>query len=270
MQKTQFHLHKAGIIFCGVLLAGLIAFSATMINKQPAKEAKVSASASKTTSTINNSDVTSSNKQAESKSSVSAVENSSSAYSNAQNCSEETTLKEAISIAYQDAIKWSKNAQLIRAGSTDAMDDPTLKSGDSGKRKTWNISFTDTKSTHEYIVFVAGGKVALHKQSEQGQKTTILNKDFSLNSIDALKIAVDQKKLKPGNPDKDWAIGYHFTLEHVSYYSEPDKKHLVISVHGISPKGNFARVDVDAKTGKILYAGEKTYDKDGNGVWTDF
>lgn len=182
------------------------------------------------------------------------------------------TMKEAIAIAYEDVRQFSKNAKLVKIISTDTMDNPTSASGESGKRVAWNLMFTDPRSSDEvqgasYNVYVSNGKVASHKKVDFGQHKTISDSDLTLDSSHAVSIAKNQKAIKPG---KDWAIGYHFDLEYFPINNEIEKESLIIEVFGLSPKGNFAHVDIDEKTGNIVDAIEKTYDAVGNAIWTDF
>lgn len=180
------------------------------------------------------------------------------------------TMKEVIAIAYIDAKKWSDGAELIMITSTDSTDNPSIKSGEAGKRNAWNLTFKDTNSTHEFSILVSNGEVVFSRECEYGDKTTIKNSDLTLDSSDALLIAINQKKLQPG---QDWAVGYHFVLYCAPNYNAPDydeSEYLIIQVVGLSPRGNFARVTIDEKTGQIIGASEKTYDDKGNAIWTDF
>jgi hypothetical protein len=183
---------------------------------------------------------------------------------------EGTTMKEAISIAYTKVKELSSDAKLIKIISTDTMVKPSEESGADGTRAVWNVSFTDTKSNDEYNIFVVRGKAEIEKYKNKAPEKGISNSDIKIDSTDALKIAKEKKELKPGIPNKDWAVGYHFKLAYVSFYEIPDKEFLVIEVFGVSPKGNFAHVDIDATNGKIIYSGEKTYDENGKGIWNPF
>ena len=243
MSKFDLNKNKYILIFISILCVGLLAFIYIKVLNTTDKNTNAAVSVPKPTAT------------------------NSEAVTPAAPDSNAMTMKEAIAIAYKDAKKWSNDAKLIKIISTDAMDNPINKSGELGKRNTWNIKFTDIKSTHEYIIFVSNGKIAKHEQTEFGEKKIIKDSDLTLDSSDALSIAINQKKLKPGI---DWAIGYHFNLEYASFYDKPGKEYLIIEVIGLSPKGNFAHVDIDEKTGEIIYAGEKTYDDKGNAIWTDF
>ncbi len=179
-------------------------------------------------------------------------------------------MKEAISIAYSKAKELSPDAKLHKIISTDAMVKPSEESGSDGTRTVWNVFFTDTKSNSEYNIFVIRGKAEVKEDRNEGAKKGINDSDIKIDSTDAIKIAKKQKELKPGIPNKDWAIGYHFKLDYVPFYEISDNEFLVIEIFGISPKGNFAHVDIDATSGKIIYSGEKTYDENGEAIWTPF
>lgn len=183
---------------------------------------------------------------------------------------EEITMKKAISIAYLKAKELSSDVRLHKIISTDAMDKSSEKSGEDGTRRVWNVFFTDTKSNSEYNIFVINGEAEIKDYRNEGYKKGINDSDIKIDSTDAIKIAKEQKGLNPGVSGKDWAVGYHFKLDYVSFYEMPDKEFLAIEVFGISPKGNFAHVDIDATSGKIIYSGEKTYDEKGEGIWSTF
>jgi hypothetical protein len=180
---------------------------------------------------------------------------------------EETTMKEAISIASAKLKELHPDAKLSNVLSTDSQDKPSEKSGADGTRKVWNITFTDNKSKSEYTILISKGKAEMSPDGNKITRDLISDSDIKLDSTDALKIAKEQKGLTPG---KDWAIGYHFNLRYASLHETPNEKFLMIEVIGLSPKGNFAHVDIDATNGKIVYAGEKTYDSQGKAIWNPF
>ena len=185
------------------------------------------------------------------------------------------TMKQAIDMGYKQAKKWFKNPQLVKAMSADTFDTPSKVSGVDGKRRTWSMIFLNPNNyQHCYFYIVDGNIVEDDKPSAYSdvfKEPTIHDKDITMTDTEALQIAVKKKGLKPGNPESGWAVGYHFELEYASYYPNQNKQYLVMEVYGTSPKGNFAHVDIDVKTQKIIYAGEESsFDKDGQGVWTDF
>jgi regulatory protein YycI of two-component signal transduction system YycFG len=180
---------------------------------------------------------------------------------------DETTMKQAISIAYTKAI--SPDAKLAKIISTDARVQPSEESGANGTRAVWNVTFTDTTSKSEYNIFVSRDKAEILEDKNKVVRKAISDSDIKIDSSDAIKIAKEQKQLKPGIPHKSFAIGYHFNL----YYDSSDgvpNDNLIIQVIGISPKGNFAHVNIDANNGNIIASSEKTYDENGKGIWTPF
>lgn len=77
------------------------------------------------------------------------------------------------------------------------------------------------------------------------------NMDSLIDSKEALEIARNKYKLKPG---EGWAIGYHFTLNKVSGAD-------VMQVFGRDISNNFTKISIDAKTKEVLSAIHKvTYD----------
>ncbi|WP_155268519.1 hypothetical protein [Clostridium beijerinckii] len=179
-------------------------------------------------------------------------------------------MKKSISIAYAKVNELSPDAKLIKIISTDAIVKPSEESGSDRMCAVWNVAFTDTKSNAEYNIFVVHGKAKIMEDKNRAPKKGINDSDIKIDSTDVLKIAKEHKNLKPGIPNKDWAIGYHFNLDYVSYYEIPDKEFLVIEAFGISPKGNFAHVDIDVTNGKIIYSKEKIYNEDGKAIWISF
>ena len=118
-----------------------------------------------------------------------------------------------------------------------------------------------------YDVHISDGRVSSCKKCIFGNHTRIKDSDLSFDSSDAISIAKSQKNPKPG---KDWAVGYHFVLQYFPFDEGIKTERLIIEVIGLSPKGNFAHVNIAEKTGKIVDAIEKIYDKNGNAIWTDF
>lgn len=180
---------------------------------------------------------------------------------------EETTMKEAISIAYTKVKELDPDAKLSNVLSTDSQDNPSEDSGSDGTRRIWNVDFTDNKSKSEYNILVSNGKAQIQHDGNKVTRDLISDSDIKFDSNDAVKVAKEQKGLMPG---KDWAIGYHFNLRYASLHETPNEKFLMIEVIGLSPKGNFAHVDIDATNGKVVYSEEKTYNAQGKAVWNTF
>lgn len=182
---------------------------------------------------------------------------------------EETTMKEAISIAYTKVKELSPDAKLAKIISTDARVEPSAESGANGTRAVWNVTFTDTKSNAEYNIFVSCGKAEVLEDKNKVVRKAISDSDIKIDSTDAIKIAKEQKELKPGIPNKDFAIGYHFNIYYAPLNGAASDK-LIMQVIGISPNGNFAHVNIDASNGNIIDSSEKTYDENGKAIWTPF
>lgn len=182
---------------------------------------------------------------------------------------EETTMKEAISIAYTKVKDLDPDAKLAKIISTDARVEPSEESGSNGTRPVWNVTFTDTKSNAEYNIFVSCGKAEIFEDKNKVVRKAISDSDIKIDSTDAIKIAKEQKELKPGIPNKDFAIGYHFNIYYASLNGAASDK-LIMQVIGISPNGNFAHVNIDASNGNIIDSSEKTYDENGKAIWTPF
>lgn len=179
---------------------------------------------------------------------------------------EGTTMKEAIKIADGQAYKWSADAQLVSLTSADEANNSNIGSGGHGRRQTWNLFYTDTGSTHEFSIQVCKGKVADSQATEFGEKKPIKYADLNLDSDEAVAIAVREKGLKPG---KDWAVGYHFVLDHQTFNGN-GKEYLVLQVFGLSPGGNLAAVFIDESNKKIILAQEKINDEKDNAIWKPF
>ncbi|WP_332634791.1 hypothetical protein [Halalkalibacter flavus] len=66
------------------------------------------------------------------------------------------TLKEAIEIAQNEALKWNKEAMLFNGSSVDRDE---AQAGMDGRRKHWNIQFGIPGKTDWYVVTIRDGKV---------------------------------------------------------------------------------------------------------------
>lgn len=185
------------------------------------------------------------------------------------------TMKEAIAMAYEEVIKLSDDAKLVAVTSADASDQQVGDSGESGKRVHWNLKFTDSKTIEDgvdntpttYVIYISEGRFIRSVETKFGNNTKIEDSDLILDSSDAVTIAKNQKGLKPG---ENWAIGYHFVMRYFPIDEDQKTERLILEVVGLSPNGNFANVYIDEKTGEIVESIEKTYDDQGNTIWTDF
>lgn len=154
----------------------------------------------------------------------------------------EITLKDAINIGYQRAKEWNVNAILTTANSVDETMGGSR--GDTGKRFNWFTTFV-VPGTEDYVIIgISEKKITLFRASKQTQGPTIPFDDIKLDSFEALQQAKDKYGLKQG---KDWATGYHFTLDSIE--GEP-----ILTVIGNDQDNRFTRISFNAKTGDIVSA----------------
>jgi hypothetical protein len=73
----------------------------------------------------------------------------------------ETTLKQAVNMAYREASAWSRHPQLVYAVSTDNDDYSTTQGrGKNGRRLNWNIVFSGKEQDSNLLVAVRHGIIA--------------------------------------------------------------------------------------------------------------
>ncbi|MEH7481537.1 hypothetical protein V7157_10770 [Neobacillus drentensis] len=155
----------------------------------------------------------------------------------------ELSLKEAINLGLGRAKEWNDNASLIRVTSVDETIGGSR--GETGKRFSWFLSFIVPGKEGRLLLGISKGKITVFEQlKESAQDQTIAYNDIKFDSADVVKIAKDKYGLKPG---KDWATGYHFTLNIIE-----DKP--TITVVGIDKDKLFTRISFEAKNGKITGA----------------
>lgn len=127
---------------------------------------------------------------------------------------QELSIKQAIELAYQSALKWNENAQLLDAINID-LDKPGKGIGGNGKRKNWNISFGVPDTNKYFLVTIHDGKIdGLNDFTREGtspypKKEFIGIDDIKYDSPELLKKALEIGGVYPG---KDWAKGYNFWL----------------------------------------------------------
>ena len=156
---------------------------------------------------------------------------------------DELSLKEAINLGFQRAKEWSPNASLTRVNSVDETMGGSR--GENGKRFNWFTNFMVPGTDEHLLIGISKRKITVYKPIKQSsQDPTIPSNEINFDSSDVLKLAKDKFGLKQG---KDWATGYHFTLDRID--GKP-----VITVVGNVQNNLFARVSFNAKTGEILGA----------------
>ncbi|GEN85937.1 hypothetical protein [Oceanobacillus sojae] len=128
---------------------------------------------------------------------------------------QDLTIKQAIKLAYPSALKWDKNALLLRAVDIDLDEKSNEVIGRNGKRKHWNIAFGVPDTNKFFLVTIHNGKIdAINDLTNQGD-TPYFKKEFTqiddihYDSPELLKKALKTGRLYPG---KDWAKGYNFIL----------------------------------------------------------
>ncbi|MGE8080961.1 hypothetical protein [Peribacillus loiseleuriae] len=161
----------------------------------------------------------------------------------------ELSLKQAIDLAYSFAIRWNKEAKLLRCNSVD--EDKNI-SGLNGKRKYWNVIFGVPDTNKEFIVQVQEGKIDLQKDItrnglSKSKQDFIELSDIKYDSPQLLKKAKDLTELYPGN---EWAKGYNFEITKAT---DSVKNIVVIIVYGW--KKNYKKMKVvpfNATTGEYI------------------
>ncbi|MGN7386717.1 hypothetical protein [Sporosarcina sp. SAFN-015] len=154
----------------------------------------------------------------------------------------EVTLKEAIDIGFQRAKEWNVNATLTGANSVDETMGGSR--GETGKRFKWFVTFMVPDTEDHLIIGISEMKITVFEPIKQSPNPTIPHGEIKLDSTDALQIAKDKYKLKQG---KDWATGYHFTLDSIE--GEP-----ILTVVGNDRDNRFTRISINAKNGDVVSA----------------
>lgn len=157
----------------------------------------------------------------------------------------ETTLKEAIDIGFQRAKEWNVNTTLTKVTSVDETMGGSR--GEAGKRFNWTLFFV-VPGTDDYVIIgVSEKKIWLFRPGKQSPYPTIPYDKIKLDSSDALQLAKDKYGLKPG---KDWATGYHFTLDSID-----DKP--ILKVYGNDRDNRFTSISFNAQNGDVVSANHK-------------
>lgn len=155
---------------------------------------------------------------------------------------EETTLKEAIDIGFQRAKEWNANATLTSANSVDETMGGSR--GESGERFSWFVHFMVPGTDEHLLIGISEKKITVFESFEQSQVATIQYDEIKLDSPDVLQLAKDKYGLKKG---KDWATGYHFTLDNID--GRP-----TLTVIGNDQENRFTRISFNARNGDIVSA----------------
>lgn len=154
----------------------------------------------------------------------------------------EITLKEAIDIGMQRAKEWNVNATLTRISSVDETKGGSR--GDTGKRFIWSMFFSVPGTDDFALIGISEKKITVFRADKQTPFPTIPYDEIKLDSSDALQLAKDKYGLKQG---KDWATGYHFTLDSID--GTP-----TLDVVGNDQDNHFSRISFNAQNGDVVSA----------------
>lgn len=196
----------------------------------------------------------------------------------------EVSAKEAIELACADAESFIPEPLVQIMNSTDDYKEsskPYIHSGADGKRLVWNVSLGNRERTKQMEYRIENGVPTIERQIDvTGEELagllstgTFTGDDVNVDSTEAVKMAIEQKGLLPGDPDKpeNWLIGYHFTIARVYVSESSSDTRLAIVVDGISPNGNLSHVTIDQESMAILGATEQIgYDEDGHSLWNAY
>ncbi len=156
----------------------------------------------------------------------------------------EITLKEAINIGLQRAKEWNVNATLTSVNSVDETMGGSR--GETGRRFNWFMIFM-VPGTEDYVLIgISEKKITVFRPTKQtpDPDPTIHYNEIKLDSSDVLQLAKDKYGLKPG---KDWATGYHFTLDSIDGLP-------ILTVFGNDRDNRFTRISFNAQNGDVVSA----------------
>lgn len=180
--------------------------------------------------------------------------------------SEYCTLKEAQATALEATQEWADDAQAVLIMSTDNHDEEEQTNGVDGKRRCWNFMFHSDDKAKEYSIYVIGGQPMYGREADTPYYETIAMEDIPMDSDDLYQLALEEN-LDGG---KDWAWGYHYTLQFRYLNGNDEEPQLTFSVRGINEQEREAFLITDAYTGELLSTIEKTgYDDNGRAVWEE-
>jgi len=154
----------------------------------------------------------------------------------------EITLKEAIDIGFERAKEWNGKATLTSVNSVDETMGGSR--GETGKRFKWTMIFIVPGTEDFVLIGISEKRITLFRASKQTPGSTIPYDEIKLDSSDVLLLAKDKYGLKQG---KDWATGYHFTLDSID--GTP-----ILDVVGNDRDNRFTRISFNAKNGDVVSA----------------
>lgn len=165
----------------------------------------------------------------------------------------ELTLIEAVTIGLNKAKEWNKKASLMKIISEDEKMGETK--GENGKRYKWNLYFTVSGTGKYVVISILNGK-ATTSETVNGPKNmdTFNINDIRYDSSVLLQKAKEKYDLQPG---KNWATGYHFSLDFIE--GTP-----TITIVSLDKEEQFTKVYYDSRSGEEIDAQHKV--ADGGGI----
>jgi len=148
----------------------------------------------------------------------------------------EISLKRAIELCVPVALRWSPDARLTYAISTEAGEYAPGSQGTDGLRSNWNVIFVDVKSGQNLLVAVRRGRIAYTEELLTAFKDPIDLSRLKLDSSDAVRHLTDNKKELPDR--------VHFEL-----INHPSP---VLRVYLDWPGRNLQIASMDESTGEVI------------------
>lgn len=156
---------------------------------------------------------------------------------------QEISLKQAIKVCLPEAIRWSSNARLAYAISTEAGEySSTSSQGKAGLWSDWNVIFVEQKTGRNLLVAVRQGRMAYTRELLMAFKHPIDPEDLRFDSTETISRLMPDKGHSPGK--------VHFEL--VSHES------LVLRVYLNYPNMNPQILCIDGSTGEVISQWDST------------
>ena len=173
-------------------------------------------------------------------------------------------MKEAYEVAYKEAQKWSEDAYVIQITSTDFHDTENCENGVKGKRNCWSFLFESKKKDVQYAMYIDHGVPTAVQEVRSPGFQAIPMEEISIDTSELYDLA----RLQGLQGGKDWAFGYHYTLQY-TYLNGTDKTPtLTYTIRGINQEEKEEKIIVDPITAKLLFILVKEgYDESGHSIW---
>lgn len=160
----------------------------------------------------------------------------------------ELSLKQAIELAYSNAVGWDKRAKLFSATSAD--NDKGI-TGVDGKRRYWNIFFGIPDTNRVYLVQTKDEKikesVELTSKGDSPQPKKFFIENLLEIKFDTPELLKKAKKITDLYPGKTWAKGYNFGIS-----KDAEKNVVLIEIIGWNKKRDKMRgLQFNANTGEL-------------------